>query len=155
MTGTSGGDLEAKYRRLSKAFEASEKEAAAVNTGIGDVEAVASKLFAELEDELGQYQSESLRSASRAQLDQTRSQYDRLLVAMKTAASKMDPVLSALRDQVLFLKHNLNAQAIASLGTTVGQIENDVARLIRELEASIGEADAFIRQMGEVGAAKW
>lgn len=148
VTGTSGGDLEAKYRKLSKAFEKSEKEAAAVNKRIGDVEAVADKLFAEWQKELDQYTNDSLRSASKAQLDQTRVQYQKLLAAMKTAAGKMDPVLSAFKDQVLFLKHNLNAQAIAALGTTASQIESDVSRLIREMEASISEADAFIREMG-------
>jgi hypothetical protein len=60
----------------------------------------------------------------------------------------MNPVLAAFKDQVLFLKHNLNAQAIASLGSTATQIEGDVARLIKEMEASIGEADDFIKQMG-------
>ena len=157
VTGASANDgpvkeLEARYKQLSKAYERSESEAAAVHKRIGDVEAVANKLFAEWQKELDQYTNESLRSASAAQLAQTRTQYDRLLAAMRAAESKMDPVLKAFKDQVLFLKHNLNAQAIASLGTTVGQIESDVTRLIREMEASINEADAFIREMGTAPA---
>ena len=56
----------------------------------------------------------------------------------------MDPVLQAFRDQVLFLKHNLNARAIASLESTVGAIEGDVQSLIDELGRSIREADAFL-----------
>jgi hypothetical protein len=66
---------------------------------------------------------------------------------MKTASSKMDPVLRGFNDRVLFLKHNLNAQAIASLSGDVRMIEGDVARLISEMNASIAEADAFIGQM--------
>ena len=66
---------------------------------------------------------------------------------MKQASGKMDPVLSAFHDQVLFLKHNLNAQAIASLQTTAAGIEQDVAALIKDMENSIKEADAFINQM--------
>ena len=66
---------------------------------------------------------------------------------MKRAERKIDPVLSAFQDQVLYLKHNLNAQAIASLQSELASIEIDVARLIKEMEASIKEADSFIRTM--------
>lgn len=146
--GTKAGDLEAKYKKLSKAFEASESEAAAVNKRIGEVETVANKLFKEWQQELDQYTNASLRSASERQLADTKQQYAKLIGAMKAAEGKMQPVLDAFRDQVLFLKHNLNAQAISSLGSTVTEIQGDVTRLIQEMEASISEADSFIREMG-------
>lgn len=66
---------------------------------------------------------------------------------MKRAEQKIDPVLDAFRDQVLYLKHNLNAQAIASLQSELVSIESDVAKLIREMEASIREANSFISSM--------
>ncbi len=66
---------------------------------------------------------------------------------MKRAEKKIDPVLLVFRDQVLFLKHNLNAQAIASLQGELVSIKTDVASLISEMEASIREADAFIKEM--------
>ncbi|MDA0322517.1 MAG: DUF2959 family protein [Verrucomicrobia bacterium] len=56
---------------------------------------------------------------------------------------KIDSVAKAL-----FLKHNLNSRAIASIENEANEIEKDVARLIKEMEASIAEADAFIREMG-------
>ena len=66
------------------------------------------------------------------------------MTAMHRAEAKIEPVLTPLRDQVLFLKHNLNAQAIASLQSELGRVEGDVSALIREMEAAIREADAFI-----------
>jgi len=60
---------------------------------------------------------------------------------------KIDPVLTAFRDQVLFLKHNLNARALAALQNELDAIQTDVASLIREMEASIAEANAFIDAM--------
>jgi len=45
----------------------------------------------------------------------------------------MDPVLEAFEDQVLFLKHNLNAQAIGALENELGQIRQDVDSLSRLL----------------------
>ena len=66
---------------------------------------------------------------------------------MKRAESKIDPVLSVFKDQVLFLKHNLNAQAIASLQGELDTVEADVSALILAMEQSIDEADAFIRTL--------
>ncbi len=70
---------------------------------------------------------------------------------MKAAEAKMDPVLAAFHDQVLYLKHNLNARAIASLQVTAGQIQSDVGSLVKEMEAAIAEANAFIDQMKNQG----
>ena len=57
------------------------------------------------------------------------------------------PVLAAFRDQVLFIKHNLNMQAISSLQQENVLIEQDVAALIQEMESSIREAEQFIQAL--------
>lgn len=67
---------------------------------------------------------------------------------MRLAESRIEPVLKSFRDQVLFLKHNLNAKAIASLRGELVQVEADTDKLISELEASIAEADRFIKETG-------
>lgn len=143
-----GGDLEAKYRKLDSEYERSKSEAQAVRDRIDAVEDVATALFREWETELDEYSNASLRRSSEQKLQSTRIQYDRLITAMHKAESSMDPVLEALQDQVLFLKHNLNARAIASLEDELVSVETDVGRLIREMEASIAEADQFIQSMG-------
>lgn len=91
--------------------------------------------------------SQSLRGQSRKILNDTKSRYQRVIGAMKRAESKMPPVLDAFRDQVLFMKHNLNARAIAALEGSVGEIENDVESLIREIDASIREAESFLAEL--------
>jgi len=139
-----GGDLEKKYLELKAELEDSEDQADEVRERVAAVEDVAEALFDEWKAELAQYSSASLRRSSEKQLQQTREQYAKLIGAMKKAVAKIDPVLNPLRDQVLFLKHNLNARAIASLHSELGKIEGDVARLIKEMETSIREADAFI-----------
>lgn len=68
---------------------------------------------------------------------------------MKRAEKKIDPVLSLFQDQVLFLKHNLNAKAIASIKSELRDVESNVASLIASMEKSIGEADAFIQTLGK------
>jgi hypothetical protein len=139
-----GGELEATYRGLSAELEDSEARAADVRARIESIEEVAGDLFEEWEAEIGQISRADLRQKSSAQLRQTKARYAKLLAAMKRAERKMDPVLVAFRDQVLFLKHNLNASAIASLETQAAGIQSDVDALVRDLSASIREADAFL-----------
>lgn len=140
-------DLESRYKRLKAEFDRSEARASKVSDRIQSVERVANALFREWESELDQYQSQQLRRASEDQLNDTRAQYQRLIDVMKQAERKMPPVLVAFRDQVLFLKHNLNARAIASLQGAAAEVQADVASLIRDMETSIAEANAFIEQM--------
>jgi len=142
-----GGELEDKYHELKKELDKSEDQADEVRNRVDAVEDVAEALFAEWEGELDQYNSASLRKSSAKQLKQTRAHYYKLIGAMKKAESKIDPVLNPLRDQVLFLKHNLNARAIASLQTELTRIETDVSRLIRDMEIAMNEADSFIQTL--------
>jgi vacuolar-type H+-ATPase subunit D/Vma8 len=143
----SGGDLKKQYDTLSAAYQDSESKSQAVSSRIQDVKRVAGALFKEWEAELDQYSSDTLRRSSEQKLRQTRGQYDKLIGAMERAESKIKPVLAALNDQVLYLKHNLNAQAIASLQNELATVETDVAALIKEMEKSIAEADVFINAM--------
>ncbi len=144
-----GGTLEKKYKQLQATLDRSEDRANEVSSRIDKVEVVAEALFDEWEDELKLYSSDSLRRSSATKLRDTRRHYDRLMAAMRRAEAKIEPVLRPLRDQVLYLKHNLNAQAIASLQSELGRVEGDVSTLLREMEAAIREADAFIGRMAE------
>ena len=149
----SGGELEDKYRQLKGQLEVSESKAKAMRTRINDVENVSEALFDEWKAELKQYSNDKLRRSSERRLEQTRLSYDQLIGAMKRAEAKIEPVLSAFRDHVLFLKHNLNARAVASLQDELLTIEDQVAVLVREMEASITEADQFIAEMTSPGEA--
>jgi ElaB/YqjD/DUF883 family membrane-anchored ribosome-binding protein len=142
-----GGELQEKYETLNSEYERSEDKANAVRKRIASVEDVSEALFDEWKDELKEYSSSALRKKSQEQLTQTRAQYAQLIKAMKRAEAKMDPVLAKFKDQVLFLKHNLNAQAIASLKGELVSVEGNINALIKDLNASIQEADSFIAAM--------
>lgn len=147
VTNFDGGDLEASYNRLNSEYEASVNKAEEVNKRIGDIEDVSSALFSEWETELNQYSNASLRQTSQQKLTATKAHYHELIAAMRRAEAKIEPVLKVFRDQVLYLKHNLNAQAIASLKGQLGSVQSDVSSLITAMEKSINEADAFIKTM--------
>ncbi len=152
LTGFKGGELEAKYKKLNSAYEDCEAKVKAVGSRIDKVETVAGDMFDGWQKEIGQYQSEELKRSSQVKLTATKDRYATLIKAMRNSESKMKPVLAAFHDQVLYLKHNLNAQAISSLQATASGIESDVQNLIREMEASIAEANAFVKDLkGEGG----
>ena len=146
-----GGDLEARYRKLAAQLQDGEDAAETVRSRIRDVESVAEALFAEWERELGQYSSASLRAKSEQQLRQTRARYGEMLGAMKRAEARLEPALQPLRDQVLFLKHNLNARAVAGLKGEVARVDAQVNRLVAELDAAIAEANRFIADLEKNG----
>ena len=139
-----GGDLEKVYNKLNTSYERSESQAGEVRDKITGVKRVAVALFEEWNGEIGQIKDSSLKGKSRALYDQTQANYKELVTRMDAAAASMDPVLKNFKDRVLFLKGNLNAQAIASLKGTEVELGGDIERLIKEMEASIAEADQFI-----------
>jgi len=147
LVGHQGGDLEKMYSKLSSEYEASEKQAEEVRTRITKVEQVAQSLFAEWQKEIGQYQDQQYCRESERELAATRARTDQVVKAMKKAAKTMDPVLLKFRDQVLFLKHNLNARVLGSLTGTAKSLEVEVGGLIQQMQGSIAEAEGFIKEM--------
>ncbi|MEZ5567002.1 MAG: DUF2959 domain-containing protein [Halioglobus sp.] len=142
-----GGDLEDAYDDLAEEYERSDAAAAEVSRRIDDVDDVATALFEEWQEEIEDYSSARLKADSAAKLRETRRRYDSMLSAMRRSEAKMAPVLTAMNDNVMYLKHNLNARAVASLKVEFGAIEGQIEALIREMNAAIASSDAFIDSM--------
>jgi hypothetical protein len=139
-----GGELEHTYDRLNAEYERSKGRAEEVTKRIDDVERVAEDLFDEWEDELDEYSNATLRRDSQRLLTDTQRRYSTLIKSMRNAEKSMHPVLDTFQDQVLVLKHNLNAQAISSLRKELTTIERQTAALIKDMERAIAEANRFI-----------
>ena len=146
-TNFDGGDLEATYQRLNDAYEASVAKAEEVRSRIADIESVSEALFTEWKQEITQYSSAAMKQSSQKKLNTTQTHYRQLITSMKQAESKIEPILTVFNDQVMFLKHNLNARAIASLKGELSTIKSDVSALVVSMEQSINEANAFISTM--------
>lgn len=140
-------DLKIAYDSVNSAYEESDRAAKDVSDRIGKVESVAGALFDEWAEELELYQNPELKRSSRQQLDQTRSRYRSMLAVMHKAEKSMEPVLKTFRDNVLFLKHNLNAQAIGSLRYEFGTLKKRIDRLIKEMNTAIESSNQFINDL--------
>ena len=142
-----GSKLEDTYEKLNKELNRSEDRAKEVKDRVDSVRNVSDDLFKEWQKELSQYSDRSLRTESERELRETRRRCDTLIRAMERAQKKIEPVLTPLRDRVLFLKHNLNAQAIGALDAELGKVQTDVDSLVKDLDTAIAEAESFIKTM--------
>lgn len=147
LTNFDGGKIQAAYDDLKGEYESSQASAERVSSHIDKVEDVANALFDEWADELSQYKSEKLRRDSERKLKNTQRKYDSLLRSMRKAESKMEPVLAALNDNVLYLKHNLNAAAIGALQGEFDQIKQDIRSLLSEMNTAIEQSNTFINSI--------
>lgn len=147
ITRFDGGKLEAAYRNLKTDYEEAEARAVSVRKRIREVEQVSQDLFAEWEKEIQQINTPKLRAGSEQQLRETRRRYEDMHVALTRAEQTMAPVLVQLKDYSLFLKHNVNASAIASLRGEAADIQAEIGKLLQDMNASIAKADQFVRQM--------
>ena len=151
LTGFRGGDLEKKYDEVKEQCDRCAERATDVSKRIAAVEDVARALFREWEGELKQYSSRTMRLDSQRKLDANKGSFVRLMEVMRNAEARMKPVLATLNDQVLYLKHNLNARAIATLGGVSAELQRDIDVLVEDMERAIDDAARFIDEMKEGG----
>ncbi|NOI78761.1 DUF2959 domain-containing protein [Vibrio coralliilyticus] len=149
LTQFDGGELETVYNQINDKYQDSEKAAQEVSDRIAAIEDVSDALFAEWQGELELYTSTKLKRASEQKLKETQRSYNTMLSAMKRAEDKMTPVLNTLRDNTLYLKHNLNASAIGSLQGEFANLEQDIQYAIKDMNAAIAESDKFLQKLNQ------
>ncbi|BCV51429.1 DUF2959 domain-containing protein [Shewanella algae] len=142
-----GGDLEKAYNKAKDEYESAQEAADDVSSRINKVEDVAEALFDEWQGEIGEISKASLRSKSQAKLKETRRSYEQLIRSMRRAESKMPPILTSMKDNMLYLKHNLNAQTIGAIKGEFASLQSDISGLIKEMNKSIDESNRFIAAM--------
>lgn len=140
-------NLEARYEALNDAYEDSRDKAEELSDRVKAIESVAAALFEEWKQELNQYSSSSLRASSAKKLNETKQRYGQYLKSLKRSQARVEPVLAVFKDHVLFLKHNLNAEKISALKGEVGRFDGDVKRLISDMDRSIADAKAFVKEL--------
>ncbi|MBX2837948.1 MAG: DUF2959 domain-containing protein [Gammaproteobacteria bacterium] len=139
--------LKKAYEQLKDEYDDSVDAAEEVSDEIDDVEQVAEDLFEEWAEEIELYTDPNLKRDSQDKLRTTQRRYAEMLRSMQAAEKSMQPVLATLRDNVLYLKHNLNAQAVGSLQGTFEGLKDDINVLVERMNQSIAESDQFIAEM--------
>lgn len=147
LYGFQGGELESIYGKVKRSYERCDGETKDVHKRIENMEEIARSMFSEWEKEIQQYTNPNLAASSREQLSLTKDRYSQLSRTVREAESSMQPVLAQLKDNVLYLKHNLNASAIGSLQGEAANIQKQIEELLTRMNASIAESDKFIQSL--------
>ncbi|MFA5260764.1 MAG: DUF2959 family protein [Candidatus Omnitrophota bacterium] len=147
LYGFQGDKLEDTYNKFKAAYDDATSQSDVVHNRIQNMENIAGSMFSEWEKEIKQYSNPTFAADSKRNLAETKSRYSQLLKAVRASEESMKPVLTQLKDHVLYLKHNLNAAAIGSLKGEALSIQSQIEQLIERMNTSIAEADAFIKNM--------
>lgn len=141
-------ELSKTYDKLNAQYESSKSKAEGLDARIKKMDRVARDLFVEWKDEAESITTTKFRDQSLDKLSATKERYEDMHRSLKKSYSRTEPVLAKFRDNVLFLKHNLNAQVVGSLDSEAGAITEEIETLIESMNDSIKETDKFIGELG-------
>ena len=147
LTGFQGGQLEKNYKKLNGEYEKAADAAQKLHNRIDSIDQVSGDLFKEWQKEIDGMENKKLKARSAVMLRQSRLNEAAYIKSMRQTEARMTPVITAFRDQVTFLKHNLNARAIGSLKGTSAKMSTDVDVLMVSLDSSMAQADSLINSL--------
>ncbi len=147
LTGFQGGSLEKSYKRLNSDYESANAQAGKLHDKVQSIDQVSNDLFKEWQGEINAMGNAKLKAQDTVLLRTAKTRQAAYMRSMRRTEDQIAPVLKAFRDQVLYLKHNLNARAIGSLKGTSITLQGDVADLIQSIDASSQEADKLISSL--------
>lgn len=142
-------NLQDSYEKAKEEYESAQSAADEVSNRIERVEDVADALFEEWQDEIDEISKASLRNNSLNKLKETQRLYARLIKSMRRAEAKMPPILTSMKDNMLYLKHNLNAQAIGAIKGEFDNLQTDISVLLKAMNKSIEDSNRFIASMSK------
>jgi Protein of unknown function (DUF2959) len=147
LTGFQGGSLEKSYKKLNGDYESAADQVQKLHDRIQSIDKVSNDLFNEWQNEINEMGSAKLKAQSSGMLKDSKAKNAVFMAAMHNTETRITPVMAAFHDQVLFLKHNLNARAIGSLKGTSAKMDTDVTALKKSIDASMAEADNLINSL--------
>ena len=142
-----GGELERTYDYLSTRYEDAKKRQSKLQDRINKIKEIGSDLFKEWKKEALEIKNSKYRRSSLAKLSRTKTQFAKLRSHLEKTEKRLEAVMSKFKDQVLFLKHNLNAKALGSLKVEFKEIEKGINQLIENINSSQSTNNIFIEKM--------
>lgn len=140
-----GGDLLSSQKRFSNFYDKVEDAASNFDSRIEKVQAVADAMFEEWNSETGEIIDAELRRKSRSNYTRALNQYGNLLRSMRAVQAETDPILTRLRDHVLFMKLNLHPNAYAPLRKTETEFVASAEAVKGTMHATYEEVQNFLR----------
>ena len=138
------GDAVAAYMDLVDAVELSERDAERLRGELEPMRKAAEQVFAQWEADLEAYSSPRIRQRSSERLAVTRQRFDAIVKSLTPALDSLDTFHAALRDQVLFLEHDLNREAAALVQPEAMRLAQDAGRIEATLDVCLATTQAYV-----------
>ena len=142
-----GGSLEETYEKLQEDYEEAAAESSALSARVEKVSEIGEDLFEEWENEAQNLDNKRYKRDSLQKLRGTKKQFKKMLASMLAVEKNLDATLKQFHDQVIYLKHNLNAKALGSFKGEFQSIQDDMRKLVRQINQSSQEAEEFVQQL--------
>lgn len=139
------GNLENTYDRMSSNYNDMNEEVEDLGSQIEDVESIAKDLFEEWKAEAKEFTNKDYERTSLQKLRVTRANFNEVLKESEATEKAMQKVLAKFHEQVIYVKHNLNAKAVGRLASELQNIQEVMRKLIQQINSSIQKADRFIK----------
>jgi hypothetical protein len=132
------------YKDLVKALERCEEETKELRKRHREMDEQAEEYFKKWKNSVKDIKNADLERRSEERLEATRRRYREVSMRWKTMGEDYEPVLAELRDQVVYLGHDLNEDAVLSLKEDAAELEELARALFRSMEGFGSTADEYI-----------
>lgn len=139
--------VDSLYKELNSQSKKCHSKAIDLDRRVNNIRTVGKDLFREWEEELEEYHNETFRRSSEKRMEERRRKYLETVHLLKSAQKYSEPALSSASDYVLFLKHNLNAQALNSLDNEIDTVQQKIKFLVEKMELATDNARNFLVEM--------
>ncbi len=132
------------YNELVKALERCEEKTKELRKRHEEMDKQAEEYFKRWKNSVKDIKNADLEQRSEGRLETTRRRYREVSESWKGMREDYEPVLAELRDQIVYLGHDLNEDAVLSLKEDAAELEELASALFRSMEGFGSTADEYI-----------
>lgn len=146
------GDALVAHAELTRSIESSEEQAETLRDHVTEMKDTASELFERWAQDLEGFTNAEMRQSSQKRLEDTRTRYQTIVAAVDPALWSLDAVNRDLRDHALFLGHDFNKSAVASVRPGVEALGKQRTELDGRLALAMNAAHDYLESAAPPGA---
>jgi hypothetical protein len=147
LMSTDEKNMKGNYKKLQQEMDATAKKRADIKLRADEMNAEAQTLFKSWGDSAAAIQSADLRQRSQERLDKTKASFAEIGTVGQKAVDLYDPFMKALQDQVTYLGHDLNTQAVQSLQADAAKMNEKAQTLMKSIDDTISVANKNITDL--------
>jgi ElaB/YqjD/DUF883 family membrane-anchored ribosome-binding protein len=138
------GDAVAAHKELVNAIDDSEDQTDDLRKSLERMQAEAEPVFNQWTKDLEAYSNPEMRQRSQARLAAARERYDGVVAAVTPVLVECEAINQTLNDHALFLKHDMNPAAIATIQDDVKKVAKEASDLDGAFNAGKAAARAYV-----------